>query len=126
MPKKFTCPDCNATYNDLRGLGVHKSKVHGIKGTSKGAILYQQQNGHQTAPATPARVPASTVTPAQVMDMQNAHKRLASASLSLSCLMVDSQELFTTLQPALSHARAAMEIIKLAQAKVLKNLVNID
>jgi hypothetical protein len=45
MPK-LHCPECKAihkrtTFNDPRGLGLHRSLNHGIKGTSKGAISYR-------------------------------------------------------------------------------------
>jgi uncharacterized C2H2 Zn-finger protein len=32
-PDPFTCPECGDTFNSPQGIGVHRSKKHGVRGT---------------------------------------------------------------------------------------------
>jgi|SRR5579864_373562 len=41
--RKLHCPDCKYTCNDARGLGAHRSRVHGTLGSSKGAQDYRNE-----------------------------------------------------------------------------------
>lgn len=51
MAKKLTCKDCSATFNDPRGLGLHRSRVHGVPGKSAGAVKYRaDKNGTNPSP----------------------------------------------------------------------------
>lgn len=72
---KLKCPDCSATFNDPRGLGLHRSNVHGIKGQSKGAIEARAKKASAAAGITINKTPPSGIVeslrgkyPCQVCD----------------------------------------------------------
>jgi len=42
-PTKHQCPECDAQYEDARGLGTHRRLKHGIAGSSAATLYYQKQ-----------------------------------------------------------------------------------
>lgn len=53
-----TCPDCDKTYPTTQGLGAHRFRAHGIKGTSKKAADRRQQ-GRRVLPVLTPRQAAT-------------------------------------------------------------------
>jgi hypothetical protein len=66
-----TCPECGRTFSRPAALGAHRSRVHGIAGTSQNARS-RRNTAARTATATPARrtgtTPAPTTTGAPTRD----------------------------------------------------------
>lgn len=129
MPKKITCPECSKLFTNATGLGSHRSRVHGVAGTSKGAIAYRAaQNGAvdvQEVFQETAQITAPIMQPDQVQELHDAARKLSSAALTISFLMLDNTKLHQLLAPSLSHTRAAIDQVKQVHADVLSNLVRI-
>jgi hypothetical protein len=57
----YVCPECGRSFSRPQALGAHRSRAHGVAGTSRSAA---SQKPTEAAPATSARakVPASSQT----------------------------------------------------------------
>jgi uncharacterized C2H2 Zn-finger protein len=51
QPTVFTCPECGKTFTRAASLGAHRSRAHGIAGTTNKA---RRRSSRRTRAATPA------------------------------------------------------------------------
>ena len=47
-PTKYQCPECDARYDDARGLGTHRRLKHGIKGSAPSTIAARKKKSGKT------------------------------------------------------------------------------
>jgi hypothetical protein len=81
----LTCPECGRTFSRPAALGAHRSRVHGVAGSSQNA---RSRRNRTTAAATQQRKPRTqTATPAPSRSSNGATRRRAPSAVDHNALL---------------------------------------
>jgi hypothetical protein len=79
----LTCPECGRTFSRPAALGAHRSRVHGVAGSSQNA---RSRRNRTTAPAQQRRA-RQTATPAPSRSSNGATRRSARDGVDHNALL---------------------------------------